>query len=41
MLSKSAAHGRAGVAKTSLSGTQLIAPELRLGPDDLERIHAR
>jgi hypothetical protein len=38
MLSKSGAHGRAGVAKTALSGTQLIAPELRLGPEDLERI---
>ena len=41
MLSKSGAHGRTGVARTALSGAQLIAPELRLGPQDLERIHAR
>jgi hypothetical protein len=41
MLSKSGAHGRTGVAKTALSGSQLIAPELRLGPEDVERIHAR
>jgi hypothetical protein len=40
ILSKSGAHGRTGVAKTSLSGSQLIAPELLLGPEDLERIHA-
>jgi hypothetical protein len=40
ILSKSGAHGRTGVAKTSLSGSQLIAPELLLGPADLERIHA-
>ena len=40
MLSKSGAHARAGVAKTSLSGSQLIAPELRLGAADLERMHA-
>ena len=39
MLSKSGEHGRAGVAKTSLSGSQLIAPELRLGAADLERMH--
>jgi hypothetical protein len=41
MLSKSGAHGRTGLAKTALSGSQLIAPELRLGPEDVERIHAR
>jgi hypothetical protein len=41
ILSKSGTHGRSGVAKTALSGSQLIAPELRLGPEDLERIHAR
>jgi hypothetical protein len=41
ILSKSGAHGRTGVAKTALSGSQLIAPELRLGPEDVERIHAR
>ena len=39
MLSKSGAHGRTGIAKTALSGTQLITPELRLGPEDVERIH--
>jgi hypothetical protein len=38
MLSKSGAHGRTGVARMALSGSQLIAPELRLGPEDLERI---
>ena len=41
ILSKSGAHGHAGVAKTALSGSQLIAPELRLEPGDLERMHAR
>jgi hypothetical protein len=40
MLSKSAAHGNAGVARTSLTGSQLIAPELKLEPEDVERIHA-
>jgi hypothetical protein len=40
ILSKSGTHGHAGVAKTALSGSQLIAPELRLGPEDLERIHS-
>ena len=39
ILSKSGAHGRAGVARTALSGAQLIAPELRLEPEDVERIH--
>jgi hypothetical protein len=41
MLSKSGAHGRTGVARPALSGTQLIAPELRLEPEDLERMRAR
>ena len=41
ILSKSGAHGRTGVAKTALSGSQLIAPELRLEPEDVARIHAR
>ena len=41
MLSKSGAHGHAGVAKTALSGSQLIAPELRLEPEDAERLHGR
>ncbi len=41
ILSKSRAHGRTGVEKTALSGSQLIAPELRLEPEDLERIHTR
>jgi hypothetical protein len=38
ILTKSGAHGREGVAKTALSGTQLIAPELRLDPEDVDRI---
>jgi hypothetical protein len=38
MLSRSAAHGSEGVAKKSLSGSQLIAPELRLAPEDLDRL---
>jgi hypothetical protein len=29
------------VARTALSGSQLIAPELRLEAEDVERIHAR
>jgi hypothetical protein len=33
-----AAHGKQGVAAKSLSGSQLIAPELRLAPEDLERL---
>jgi len=38
MLTKSGAHGREGVAKTALSGSQLIGPELRLDASDLERL---
>jgi hypothetical protein len=38
MLTRSAAHGRAGVGKASLSGRQLIASELPLDLADLERI---
>ena len=41
ILSKSGAHGHTGVTKTALSGSQLIAPQHRLEPGDLERIHAR
>lgn len=41
ILSKSGTHGRTGVAKTALSGSQLIAPELRLEAEDVVRIHAR
>ena len=41
ILAKSGAHGHAGVAKTALSGSQLIAPELRLEAEDVERIHGR
>jgi hypothetical protein len=41
MLSKSGAHGHTGVAKTALSGSQLIAPELRLEPEGVERLHGR
>jgi hypothetical protein len=40
MLTRSGHHGTAGVFKTALSGSQLIAPELRLDPEDLERINA-
>ena len=39
MLSKSGTHGREGVAKPALSGAQLISPNLRLEPGDLERIY--
>jgi hypothetical protein len=39
ILSKSGTHGRTGVAKTALSGGQLIAPGLLLEPQDLERMH--
>ena len=38
ILTKSGTHGHDGIAKTALSGSQLIAPELRLEPEDLERI---
>jgi len=38
MLSGSGDHGHEGVARKSLSGNQLIAPELRLAPEDLERL---
>jgi hypothetical protein len=38
ILTKSGVHGRDGVAKTALSGHQLIAEELRLEPEDLDRI---
>jgi hypothetical protein len=38
MLSGSAEHGHAGVARKSLSGSQLIAPELRLAAEDIERL---
>jgi hypothetical protein len=41
MLSKSGAHGHTGIARTALSGSQLIAPELRLEPEDVERLHGR
>jgi hypothetical protein len=39
ILTKSGQHGSAGVAKTALSGSELIAPELRLETRDLERIN--
>ncbi|HYW44967.1 MAG TPA: hypothetical protein VE959_19050 [Bryobacteraceae bacterium] len=41
MLSGSGDHGREGVARKSLTGNQLIAPELKLAPEDLDRLHAR
>jgi hypothetical protein len=40
ILTKSGTHGRTGVAKTALSGRQLISDELRLDPEDLDRIRA-
>lgn len=40
ILTKSGTHGRNGVAKTALSGRQLIADELHLDPEDLDRIRA-
>jgi hypothetical protein len=40
ILTKSGAHGRDGVTKTGLSGSQLIGPELHLGPEDVDRIRA-
>jgi hypothetical protein len=41
MLARSGAHGRKGVGKASLSGTQLITSELPLEPADLDRMTAR
>ena len=38
ILTKSGAHGKEGVARTALTGSQLIAPELRIEHEDLERI---
>jgi hypothetical protein len=38
ILTRSGSHGHGGVAKTALSGMQLIAPELRLEPEDVDRI---
>jgi hypothetical protein len=38
IMSKSGTHGHAGVAKSALSARQLIGAELRLEPDDLDRI---
>jgi hypothetical protein len=38
ILTRSGAHGHDGVAKPALSGSQLIAPELRLESDDIERL---
>jgi hypothetical protein len=39
VLTGSGAHGRAGVAKPGFSGVQLIAPDLKFTPADLERIY--
>jgi hypothetical protein len=41
ILSHSAEHGHDGVARESLSGSQLIASELPLSPADVERIFSR
>jgi hypothetical protein len=38
MLTRSGDHGHDGVARRSLTGIQLIAPELRLSPEDLARL---
>jgi hypothetical protein len=38
MLTRSGDHAREGVTRRSLSGNQLIAPELRLAPADLDRL---
>jgi hypothetical protein len=38
MLTKSAAHGVAGVAKPALSGGQLLRPVMAMEPEDLDRI---
>ncbi|HTP34106.1 MAG TPA: hypothetical protein VMJ75_18135 [Candidatus Acidoferrales bacterium] len=40
ILTKSGSHGHGGVAKSALSGRQLIGEELRLEPEDLDRIRA-
>jgi len=41
ILSKSADHGREGVARSALSGSNLISPDLRLSSTDLERIYTQ
>jgi len=38
ILTKSPSHGRSGVAKPALSGSQLIGNELQLDPADFERL---
>jgi hypothetical protein len=38
MLSGSASHGTEGIARKSLSGSELVALHLRLAPEDLERL---
>lgn len=40
ILTRSGAHAHSGIAKTALSGHQLIGPELRLEPQDIVRIRA-
>ena len=40
IVAKSSKHGVKGVAKTALSGGQLIADRLELDVDDVERLHA-
>jgi hypothetical protein len=39
ILSKSGDHARTGIARPALSGKQLIAPDLKLNPADLERLY--
>jgi hypothetical protein len=38
MMTASGTHGREGIARHSLSGNDLIAPELHLAPEDLGRL---
>ena len=40
ILTGSQDHGREGVARAGLSGSQLITPRLSLSPSDLERLRA-
>jgi hypothetical protein len=40
ILTHSGQHGKTGVQQAALSGKLLIAPELRLSDDDLDRLRA-
>ena len=39
ILTKSGDHGKTGIAKPGLTGRQLISPELKLSPADLDRLY--